>query len=41
MTLLDLQGLPTGPSGYGGGNHSDLSLLLCEHHSNLSLTLCL
>ncbi len=45
MSLLDLQGMESGPSGRGGhgghGGASDLSLLLCnEHGSNLSLTLC-
>jgi hypothetical protein len=46
MSLLDLQGLPTGHGGGGGGGgggaHSDVSLLLCEFGaSSLSLLVCL
>jgi predicted heme/steroid binding protein len=43
MTLLDLQGLPSGRGGGHGGGHgggSDLSALLCGSHSVLSVVLC-
>jgi len=50
MSLLDLQGMETPIPQTGGGGHSsgsngnscpsDLSVLLCDHNSGLSVTLC-
>ncbi len=50
MSVLDLQGMETPAPTHGGGGHSsgsqghscpsDVSLLLCDHNSGLSLTLC-
>jgi hypothetical protein len=52
MSILDLQGMetPLPQGGHGGGGNSagsngnscpsDLSVLLCDHDSGLSVTLC-
>jgi hypothetical protein len=50
VSVLDLQGMETPAPQTDGGGHSsgsqghscpsDVSLLLCDHNSGLSLTLC-
>ena len=39
MAILDMQGMDSTRGGHGGGDGSDVSLLLCD--SNASTTVCL